>query len=327
MTTVSINSRPHGFYSGSSSPSVGARLQRIVSYRRILRLLVARDLKVRYAGSALGYVWTVLDPLLMSLVYYFVFTKIFHRTAGAGFEPYMIYLVSGQLAWAWFAGGISGVSRALRAEAQMVRSSNVPRELWVLRVVASKGLEYLFGLPVLIVYALAYMTAPSRYVWLLPVGWLLEAVLLIGLGLILAPATVLFNDLERIVPIVMRVLFYASPVLYSINSVPKAIQSVFTINPAVGFLTLSHAAFFPAALEEKYRVHVGGHAVLDSARAVKEAGHAVIKGRAHIVGGHEVVRTIAHWNWVWHSAVSSVLILIIGVVVFVRLERAVLKEI
>ena len=104
----------------------------------------------------------------------------------------------------------------------MVRSSNVPRELWILRVVLSKFVEYVFGLPVLAVFAVAYAVAPTKYLYLIPLGWVLEAVLVIGIGLILAPCTVLFNDLERIVPIVVRVLFYASPMLYSVSNVPGA---------------------------------------------------------------------------------------------------------
>jgi len=330
MATISVNSRPGGFVSGSSKPTLWARLRRITQYRRILGLLVARDLKVRYAGSALGYLWTVLEPLLMSLVYWFVFAKIFHRNAGPGFDPFMLYLVAGQLAWAWFNGGISGVTRALRDEAQMVRSSNVPRELWVLRVVASKGTEYLFGLPVLALYALAYMKAPTKDIVFLPLAWIMQAVLITGAGLILAPAAVLFKDLERIVPIVLRVLFYASPVLYSINSVPKSVRFVYTFNPAVGFLTLTHAAFFPAALHQpvhKWRRNPDGSLV--RVPTLDSHGHQVYDklGRPLTHRVAYVDHYISHWNWVVNSAIASVAILVIGVFVFVRLERAVLKEI
>jgi ABC-2 type transport system permease protein len=327
MTIASLRGRPTGFVSGSSQASVKERIGRVVRYRRILRLLVVRDLKVRYAGSALGYLWTVLDPLLMSAVYWFVFTQIFHRTAGTEFEPYMLYLVTGQLIWAWFNGGVSGVTKALRSEAQMVRSTSVPRELWVLRVIVSKGVEYFLGLPVLALFAIVYATAPTKYLLLLPIAWALVIVLLLGFGLILAPLCVLVRDVERIVPIVMRVFFYASPVLYSISNAPKAIQSVFTLNPTVGFLTITHAAFFPAALEETKTQVIGGHAVVDKSVAHIIDGQAVIDGRAHIEGGHQVTTTVTHWDWVWHSAVTAVVVLLIGVVVFVRLERPMLKEI
>lgn len=319
--SASLHSRPSGFVSGSSKPSLSARARRVVQYRRILRLLVSKDLKVRYAGSALGYVWTILDPLLMSLVYWLVFEKVFHRGAGIGFNPYMIYLVSGLLAWTWFQGGVTGVTRALLSEAQMVRSSNVPRELWVLRVVASKGVEYVLGLPVLVVYAICYATAPSKYALLLPVGIALEALLLVGIGLILAPVTVLFRDAERVVPLIMRVLFYGSPVLYSISLVPQSFRTAYAYNPVVGFLTLSHAAFFPAALHEPV-VRTSTVATLDT-----DGGQLVVDGVAQTHKVSTVIGHIDHWDWVWHSAVGAVVIFAVGVVVFVRLERSVLKEI
>ena len=320
MTSASLHSRPEGFISGSSKPTLIDRTKRIWNYRRILRLLVARDLKVRYAGSALGYVWTVLEPLLMSLIYWFVFTKIFHRNAGPNFSPFLLYLVSGQLAWAWFAGGVGGVTRALRAEAQMVRSSNVPRELWVLRVVASKGVEYLLSLPVLVIFAIAYLVAPTKYLFLLPVGWLLQGSLIIGLGLILAPATVLVRDLERIVPIFLRVMFYGSPVLYSISQVPASIREVFSINPTVGFLTITHAVFFPAAIDEPRQ-----HLTRDSAGNVLYH-YVEVRGReVRVPLTHTVY--VSHWNWIWHSALATLIIFAVGVWVFTRLERSALKEI
>ena len=75
------------------------------NYRRILALLVRRDLKVRYAGSFLGYLWSVLDPLLMSLVFWFIFTQIFHRTVG--YPPYILFLVMGQMIMSWFQSGVT----------------------------------------------------------------------------------------------------------------------------------------------------------------------------------------------------------------------------
>jgi ABC-type polysaccharide/polyol phosphate export permease len=282
MTTASLRGRPEGFHSGSSRQNVLQRTRRVWQYRRILELLVRRDLKVRYAGSALGYLWTVLDPLLMSLVYWFVFTHIFHRNAGPQNEPFMLYLVSGQLIWAWFSGGITSAARAIRSEAQMVRSSNVPRELWVVRVAVSKGIEYLFGLPVVALYALAYWKAPTLGVLLLPLACLMCFLLVLGVGLILAPLTVLVRDVDRIIPIVMRVLFYASPVLYNVAQVPASIREAYNFNPAVGVLSMVRATFFPADFD---------------------------------------------WTYVWHSMIGTAVILALGIFVFTRLERPVLKEI
>jgi ABC-2 type transport system permease protein len=259
------------------------RAARVIQYRRILKLLVARDLKVRYAGSILGYLWTILDPLLMSVVYWVVFTKLFQRNIG--YSPYILFLVAGQLPWFWFNSGVSATARALRSEAQMVRSSNVPRELWIIRTIVSKGIEYLLSLPVLAIFALAYWKAPSWHLVLLPLAWLMIFILLMGFGMLLAPLTVLVRDVDRLIPIFMRVMFYMSPVLYSLHvALDRATQLryIYDINPIVGPLLLSRACFFPQELR---------------------------------------------WNYVWHSGVVDVLIFLIGLFAFTRLERQVLKEI
>lgn len=317
---TSLNSRTEGFSTGTGRPGVVERTRRVIKYRRILDLMVRRDLKVRYAGSALGYVWTVLDPLLMSLVYFFVLVKIFGRGKGTADQPFLLYLVTGQILWAWFNGGVTQTSRALRAQAQMVRSSNVPRELWVVRVVVSKGVEYLFSLPVIAIFALAYWKAPTAGALLLPVAMLFCFLLVLGLGLILAPITVLVRDVDRIIPIVLRVMFYASPVLYNVQSVPASVRSMYAFNPAVGMLVLSRATFFPADLS-------GREPVMTTVHRLSKTGKQITSHVKLRRDGRVVTHVVSHWDYVWHSAIAILILLAIGVFVFARLERPVLKEI
>ena len=121
-------------------------------YLHSLWLLSARDLKVRYATSWLGYLWSVLDPLVMSGIYWFVFTVVFHRDS-VGEEPYIVFLISGLLAWVWFNAAVTDFTRAFNKDAKLVRSTAIPRSIWVNRIVLSKGLEFLFALPVLVLFA------------------------------------------------------------------------------------------------------------------------------------------------------------------------------
>ena len=279
-TAASLSGRTEGFVSGKSNPSVWQRAKRLFAYRRILSLLVKRDLKVAYAGSALGYLWTILEPLMLAFVFWFLFVKILKRNAG--FDPYLLYLITGLLPWFWFSSSIGGCAKSLRAEAQMVRSTNVPRELWVVRVIVTNFMEYLFALPVLVIFAVAYMHPPTIYLLVLPLSMLIEFVMILGLGLILAPLTVMFKDLERFIPIVIRLGYYASPVLYSTTKLPKQYRFVYSFNPTSGFLELSHSIFFTQAM---------------------------------------------NWRFAWHSAAFAVIVLGIGVVVFRKLERTVLKEV
>jgi ABC-2 type transport system permease protein len=113
-------------------------------YRQALWLLTARDLKVRYTTSALGYLWSILDPLLMGLIYWVVFGFIFHRGNSAD-QPYILFLLTAVLPWTWFNGNLSDATRAFRQEGKLIRSVKIPRSIWILRQIASKGIEFVIS--------------------------------------------------------------------------------------------------------------------------------------------------------------------------------------
>jgi ABC-2 type transport system permease protein len=245
---------------GGTAPSGPARPARPVALwrrHRAVRLLVARDLKVRYASSTLGYVWSVLEPLLLAGIYWFIFTQIFTRTVGD--EPYIVFLLAGLLPWTWFNGAVIDSARALNAEAKLVRSTNVPREIWVVRVVLSKGVEFLLSLPVLFLFAFVYGASIDWHLVLLVPAVLLMGGLALGLGLLLAPLVVLVRDLERIVRIALRLGFYASPVIFAVEDVPEPWDAGFALNPLAGIFELVRAGFFPGAVNWG---HVGLSAVV-----------------------------------------------------------------
>jgi len=213
-------------------------------YLHSLWLLSARDLKVRYATSWLGYLWSVLDPLVMSGIYWFVFTVVFHRDS-VGEEPYIVFLISGLLAWVWFNAAVTDFTRAFNKDAKLVRSTAIPRSIWVNRIVLSKGLEFLFALPVLVLFAVFAGAEVNWAILLFPLGVLLQAVLLVGLGLLVAPLCVLFTDLERTTRLILRALFYGSPVIYGLADLPGGLTSVMAFNPLAGIFTLYRVGFFP----------------------------------------------------------------------------------
>lgn len=252
--------------------------------RYVLWTLVKRDLKVRYARSWLGYVWTVLDPLAMAGIYYVVFVLILDR-GDAGYQPYFLFLLIGLLAWQWFSSAVTDTSRALLSESRLVRSTNLARELWVVRVVLAKGIEFALSLPVLVLFAAVYLIQGSATLgWQLiffPLGMLIQFVLLMGMGLILAPVTVLLTDTQRIVRICLRMGFYATPIIYSLDVLGEW-KVWMSLNPLTGVTELYRAGFFPEEVQ---------------------------------------------WSAVGVGAAISIGLFLLGILVFGRLERAVLKEI
>ena len=215
-----------------------------------------RDLKVRYAGSVLGYLWTILDPLMMTGVYWFIFSVVFTGRR-IGEDPYVLFIVMGLLSWQWFSrhghrvlggAGLGGPAGALHPAA---------REIWVLKVVGSKGAEFLFSLPIVVLFMALYHRPPSWYVVLVPVAIVLQAILLTGIGLALAPTTVLVRDLSRVVRIALRVLFYLSPVIYSVRRLEIGpLRELFQLNPMTGILDVFRSTAFP-------KEFLGWHSIAD----------------------------------------------------------------
>jgi len=249
-------------------------------YRHSLWLLTRRDLRVRYSTSALGYFWSILDPLVMAGIYWFVFTQVFSRNVGH--EPYMVFLLSGLLPWMWFTGAIGETTRAYLRGSKLIRSTKIPRSIWVASIVMSKGIEFLASLPVLALFAILTQASVSWEALLFFVAFAIQAILTVGIGLIVAPLVVFFRDLERAVKLTLRFMFYASPIIYSLQNLPGKLHFVAAFNPLSGIFSLYRAAFFPQQLD---------------------------------------------WFAVVVSAAMSVLLLGIGILVFKRTERAVLKEI
>jgi ABC-2 type transport system permease protein len=260
------------------------RLRRVWDARQALLLLVRRDLKVRYEGAFLGWIWSVLDPLLMTAVYWFVFTQIFTRSVG--YEPYIMFLISAMLPWQWTSGVLNDSPRALTSEAKLVRTINLPRQVWVMRSVTTKAAEYLLSLPVLVIFAVLYRVTPSKYLLLTPLVFALQFVLLLGIAMLFSSITVLVPDMQRLIRVGTRLLFYASPIIYSLSDVSEPMRTIASLNPLAGILELWRAVWFPQEFEQNDL-----------------------------------------WPLIGISVVVAVVILGIGIVVFGRLERTVLKEI
>ncbi|WP_137844319.1 ABC transporter permease [Microbacterium sp. 2FI] len=212
-------------------------------YLHSLWILSARDLRVRYATSALGYLWSVLDPLVMSLIYWFVFTQVFGR--GVGEEPYIVFLITALLPWVWFNAAVGDFTKAFIKDARLVRSTSIPRSIWVNRIVLSKGIEFLCSIPVLVLFAVISGATVSWGILWMPVAVLVQTALLVGIGLIVAPLCVMWGDLERTTKLILRALFYASPIIYGISDLPGIFGQLAALNPLAGIFTLYRVGFFP----------------------------------------------------------------------------------
>jgi ABC-2 type transport system permease protein len=212
-----------------------------------LTLTLARtDWKLRFFGSVLGYLWSLVRPLLFFAVLWVVFTKVFH--AGVGVPHYPVYLLTGIVLWTFFVETTSGSVQCLLAREGLLRKMRFPRMVIPLSVGLTASFNLAMNLIVVLGFALATGVEP-RLTWLeVPPLILLLAIFAVGIGMLLAPLYVRFRDVQPIWEVVTQILFYASPIIYTAARYPASVVHLAMINPIAAILTqINHAFIDPRA--------------------------------------------------------------------------------
>ena len=201
----------------SGSTGLYANLRRLFGYRALIQSLVARDLKARYRGSVLGFFWSFVNPLLLLLVYTFVFNVMMPGARGAGLDArtYPVFMFCGLLPWAWLSSSLLESSMVLISGGNLIRKVLFPAEVLPLVTVIAGLVNFLLGLPILFAF-IAYFGVPlvwSDLPWL-PVILVVQLTLTLGLALLLSVLTVHFRDLRDLLGNVLTLWFFATPILY-----------------------------------------------------------------------------------------------------------------
>ncbi|MDT0528199.1 ABC transporter permease [Micromonospora sp. DSM 115977] len=228
------------------------------SHRTSLRILVRRDLAVKYQQSVLGYLWSLIEPLGLGAIYWFVFGVLYSRDTsrhlGDAADSYPLFLLTGIFAWMWTSSALSEATNALTSQARLITTMNVPRQVFPIGRVTGRFAEYAAGLPILLAVAVGYAASgrvePGWSLLALPLAVAVQAVLLVGLALLLSAVNVLMRDVERFMRLVVRVLFYATPIIYPLSLVrdaglPGWLKAAYELNPLVGIFQLHHAVWYP----------------------------------------------------------------------------------
>lgn len=199
--------------------------------RAILREMVATDFKIRYQGSVLGYVWSILKPLLLFAVLYILFTYI--APIGKGVEHYGVALLLGIVFWNFFAETTMVGASSVVAHGDLIRKVSIPRYLVVVASSVSAFINLLLSLIVVFIFAFINGVLPNPYWLLLPIVILELFALSIGIAFILATAYVKFRDITYIWEVVLQAGFYASMIIIPMSIVPADLHKWFLVNPIV----------------------------------------------------------------------------------------------
>jgi ABC-2 type transport system permease protein len=220
----------------------------LYAYRELIRNLVLKDLKLKYRDSALGFLWSLANPLLLIAVFSFVFGHILR----GGPTNFAYFLMIGILPWNFFAQSLTMSTGSVLENGSLIRKVAVPMEVFPVSTVLFNLAQYLLALAVFFPAALLFLRVPPSWSWLafVPI-LLLQAVFTLGVCLIASTATVFYRDVRHFAEILLTLLFWLTPIVYDVRAVPPSMVTIIHLNPMTYVVlayqdVLYHSVFPPA---------------------------------------------------------------------------------
>jgi lipopolysaccharide transport system permease protein len=204
----------------------------LAQYSDLLLNLALRDVKVRYKQTALGVLWVVLQPLLAALIFSFVFGLVARMPSGG--RPYVLFAFAGLLVWNTFANALNRSASALLNNSYIVTKVYFPRIVLPLSSIASVLLDFSVSLGVMLIMLAAYRVWPGAGILLLPVWLTIIVAMGLGFGLMAGAMTVRFRDFYHLIPTVLQLGLYISPVFWPASAVPARYRLIYLLNPIAG---------------------------------------------------------------------------------------------
>lgn len=216
----------------------------LYAYRELLKTNVKKEIRGKYKGSFLGVLWSFVNPLLMTLVYAIVFPYLMR---GSGYEHYTTFLIIGILPWTWFTTSISQGTFTIIGNGPIIKKVFFPREILPISVVTSGMVNYLISCLVIVLFLIVSGIGFSWYLLLLPLIIVAQYLLTLGIVFITSAIDVYIRDLEYIVNFIVQMLFYGTPILYSLDlfeSAPSIIKTLININPMTTIISAYRDIFY-----------------------------------------------------------------------------------
>lgn len=244
MSTIDVQSDSEATDAASRSnyeliiePRKGLQLfdwKELVAYRDLFRFLIWRQIKVRYAQSAIGIGWAIIQPLFSMLV----FTIIFGNLAKVDSDgaPYALFSLAALLPWTYFSNAITDGVQSLVSEANMLRKIYFPRLMLPLSAVAAKLVDFGIAAVMMVVLMVFFQFRPSPQLFALPIAIAVMLIAASGVSVWLTALAVQYRDIKHGMNFLVQLLMYASPVVYSTSIIPGQYRLAYALNPMVGVI-------------------------------------------------------------------------------------------
>lgn len=232
------------------------RLDDMVAYWELLSNIVVRDLQTRYRGSVLGVFWSLLNPLLLMLVYTLVFSVIVR----INIQPYPIFLLSGLVPWNAFAQSLTTATTSVTDNAGIVRKVYFPLEILPLSTVLATSVHLLISLGLLAILTIIFGVGLGITVLFLPLLIILQILFTVGVSWLLAAGQVYFRDVQYFLSVLITIWFFGTPVVYSLDLVPHRLRPLFEANPMTWLVSSYQDVWFHRRAPGT--IHVVGFAII-----------------------------------------------------------------
>lgn len=217
-------------------------IKEIYNYRELLKTNVKKDIRGKYKGSFLGVLWSFLNPLLQVVVYAIVFPYLMR---GAGIDNYIVYLVTGIIPWNYFSVVIATGTTTIKNNEGIIKKVYFPREILLISPVLSGLINFFISCIIVILFCIAFNAGVSVHLIMVPFIAVIQAILSLGIILITSSINVYVQDLEYIVSFILNMLFYGTPIVYSLSQFSSAglLAILIKLNPMTTIIDAYRDAF------------------------------------------------------------------------------------
>ena len=207
-------------------------LKKVFQRKELVKNLVIKQLKVRYKSSSLGFLWSLLNPLLMMLVYSAVFSRL-AREGAEGIDNYAAFLVIGLFTWNFFSGSLSDSVNAFMGNASLIKKVYFPRIILPVSSVLTNLVNYLLSLAVVFILLGIWGIYPNWTIVYLPAVIFIMLLICAGFSFFLATLNVIFRDIEHMIQVILLAWFFLSPIIYQLNEaiIPARYHGLYLLNP------------------------------------------------------------------------------------------------
>ena len=214
----------------------------LYNYRELLKTSVKKDIGGKYKHSFLGVLWSFINPLLQILVYALIFPLVMKD--GGSYKDYTVFMVCGLIPWAYFTTVINRASFIMIENGNILKKVYFPRSILPLSLVTSETINFLVSCIIILAFIVIKGFGISKFILFFPLVLLIQYVLLLGIALIFSAVTVYMRDIQHFIGVVLQLLFYATPIVYSIDTIPENFRWILKWNPMTYIIEGYRAIFY-----------------------------------------------------------------------------------